>query len=97
MEAYIPGAKVDHLPYGVQWELARICAAGGLKAGNEKLADDLGKLATTSNVEGVPTLHSCPSLGIPVVANSNASAKEREIKVRGPAVFEMLECCIHDN
>lgn len=71
---------MDHLPYGVQWELARVCATEGLKVEGKKLVEDLNKLDIQSNVEGVPAFYSC--LNISAAASSNASAKEREVKVQ---------------
>ena len=92
VEAHIPGAKVDHLPYGVQWELARVCAAGGLKLGGKQLIESLSKLSAPSNAEGIPALHS--HLSMPVATSSTVSSKEREIKVRIPATCSISKSCI---
>ena len=81
MEAHIPGTgtQLDHLPYGVQWELARVFAAGHLTLRGQQLLEELGCFSTSSNVQGVPALHA--HLGVSTGANLNISAKEREIKV----------------
>ncbi|KZT73517.1 hypothetical protein DAEQUDRAFT_721575 [Daedalea quercina L-15889] len=76
--AHIPGTEVAHLPYGVQWELARVWSICTVKATDAPLAEKLSKLSVSSNVQGVPALHAC--LKIPPVASTTISTREQEVK-----------------